>query len=83
MLIAKELAITLVAAMIIRLDDFDNFIECLLQLIYSKTIVVFLAWLVFGNASLFVSAFALSMVMTFLLIDFEDIEERFDELKNL
>lgn len=83
MLIAKELAITLVAAMIIRLDDFDDFIEYLLQLIYAKTIVVFLAWLVFGNASSFVSAFALSMVVTFLLIDFEDIEERFDELKNL
>jgi uncharacterized membrane protein len=83
MLIAKELAVSLVAAMIIKCDNFYDFIDRLLEMVYAKMAVVLLAWLIFGNASLYVSFFALAMFVTFCLIDLEDIEERFDELKNL
>ncbi len=82
-MIAKELAVSLVAAMIIRRDNFYDFIQCLLEMVYAKIVVVFLAWLIFGNASMYVSFFALAMFVTFLRIDLEDIEQRFNELKNL
>lgn len=52
-------------------------------MVYAKIVVVFLAWLIFGNASLYVSFFGLALFVAFLRIDFDDIEMRFDELKNL
>lgn len=83
LLIAKELAVSLVASMILRLDSFNDFMENLLQMVYAKIVVVFMAWFIFGEASTYVSFFALAMFTTLFLIDFDDIEERFDELKNL
>lgn len=83
MLIAKELAVSLVAAMILRCDNFYDFLDRLLEMVYAKTVVVLLAWFVFGDASVYVSFFALAMFVTLHRIDLEDIEERFDELKNL
>jgi len=81
--LAKELAVILVSAIILRRDSFEEFIECLLGMVYAKIVVVFLAWVIFGNASLYVSFFGLALFVTFLRIDLEDIELRFDELKNM
>jgi len=83
LIIAKEVAVSLVAAMIIKCDNFYDFIDRLLEMVYAKLTVVLLAWFVFGEASLYVSFFALAMFVTLHRIDLEDIEERFDELKNL
>lgn len=83
LIIAKELAVSLVAAMILRCDNFYDFLDRLLEMVYAKVIVVLLAWFVFGDSSVYVSFFALAMFVTLHRIDLEDIEERFDELKNL
>ncbi len=81
--IEKQVTLTLLANAIIGAEDFEEFIQSMLNMIYALLVATLGAWFFFGEASVYFSFYALITCVTMLRVDLDNIEEQFEELKAL
>lgn len=79
---AKPLMLMILARFILQGETYEDFLRQLLRSVYTISITVLGAWLVFGNAATYFILYSTFCLLILLRFDFDDAEKDYQDTRN-